>query len=252
MSDMLKYVLYIAFLSFPFQALAQPLPAAVILANSSYPPYVMPDNQSGGPGIDMEIAMSALERMGVRTIVKLAPFKRVLAMLEEGQADLTTSLSYRPERDAYLYWSLPYRTDTNYIFFTRKDAGFQPERMEDLRGRKVGVVRGFVFPSTFADDQGIEKVEAPHIPSMVGMLLEGRFDAFIVNSIVGKHELKATNRMDEVRQAPFILRTPDDKGTVMGFSKARVSRDFVGRFNEEIRKMLGDGTIGRIEAKYLD
>jgi polar amino acid transport system substrate-binding protein len=249
---MLRIILYLAVLSFPGQALAQPLPAEVILANSPYPPYVMPENQSGGPGIDMEIAMTALENMGVRTVVKLVPFKRVLAMLEAGQADLTTSLSHRAERDEYLYWSLPYRTDTSYIFFTRSDSAFEPERIEDLRGRKVGVVRGFVFPSAFADDPAIEKVEAPHIPSMVGMLLEGRFDALIVNSIAGKHELKATGRMAEVRQAPFILRTPGDKGTVMGFSRARVSRDFVDSFDAEIRKMLGNGTIGRIEAKYLD
>jgi len=196
--------------------------------------------------------MTALENMGVRPLVQLVPFKRALAMLEEGQADLTTSLSFRAERDDYLYWSLPYRTDTNYIFFTRKDSAFQPTRIEELRGRKVGVVRGFVFPSAFADDPAIEKVEAPHVPSMVGMLLEGRFDAIIVNSIVGKHELKATGRMAEVRQAPFILRTPGDKGTVMGFSKVRVSREFVDRFDAEIRKMLDNGTIGRIEAKYLD
>ena len=173
-------------------------------------------------------------------------------MLEAGQADLTTSLSYRAERDEYLCWSLPYRTDTNYIFFTRRDSDFEPGRIEDLRGRRVGVVRGFVFPAAFADDPAIEKVEAPHIPSLLAMLLEGRFDALIVNSIVGKHELKATGRMAEVRQAPFILQTPGDKGTVMGFSKARLSRDFVGRFDEQIRKMLGDGTIGRIEAKYLN
>ena len=231
---------------------AESLPGEVVLVNADYPPYVMPEGHPGGPGIDMEIAMAALEKMGVRAVVKLVPFKRVLAMLEAGQADLTTSLSYRAERDEYLCWSLPYRTDTNYIFFTRRDSAFEPERIEDLRGRRVGVVRGFVFPAAFADDPGIEKVEAPHIPSLLAMLLEGRFDALIVNSIVGKHELKATGRIAEVRQAPFILRTPGDKGTVMGFSKARLSRDFVGRFDEQIRKMLGDGTIGRIEAKYLN
>jgi ABC-type amino acid transport substrate-binding protein len=249
---MFRIILYLALLSFPGQTVAQPLPAEMILANSPYPPYVMPENHSDGPGIDMEIAMTALENMGVRTVIKLIPFKRVLAMLEEGQADLTTSLSYRAERDEYLHWSLPYRTDTSYIFFTRKDSSFQPERIEDLRDRKVGVVRGFVFPSAFADDPAIEKVVAPHIPSLLGMLLEGRFDALIVNSIVGKHELMATGRMAEVKQAPFSLRTPGDKGTVMGFSKLRVSREFVERFNEELRKMLDDGTIGRIEEKYLD
>lgn len=249
---MLRIFLCLAVLSWSGQAAAESFPTEVILANSSYPPYVMPEDQSGGPGIDMEIAMTALENMGVRTVVKLVPFKRVLAMLEEGQADLTTSLSYQTERDGYLFWSMPYRTDTSYIFFTRRDSSFTPRRLEDLRSRKVGMVRGFVFPGAFADDPAIEKVEAPHIPSLMAMLLEGRFDALIVNSIAGKFELIATGRMDEVTQASFSLRTPGDKGTVMGFSKARVSRAFVDRFNEEVRKMLDDGTVARIEAKYLD
>ena len=248
----MKLFIVFVFLAFPGLVVAESLPSEVLLVNAPYPPYVMPEGHSLGPGIDMEIAMTALENMGVKTTVQLVPFKRALAMLEEGQADLTTSLSFRAERDGYLLWSLPYRTDTNYIFFTRKDSDFEPKRIEDLRGRKVGVVRGFVFPPAFADDQAIEKVEAPHIASLMGMLLEERFDALIVNSIVGKHELMATGRMAEVRQAPFILRTPGDKGTVMGFSKARVSRDFVDRFNEQIRKMLDDGTIDRIEAKYLE
>ena len=247
-----RIITFLMFLALPGLACAESLPGEVVLVNADYPPYVMPEGHPGGPGIDMEIAMAALENMGVRAVVKLVPFKRVLAMLEAGQADLTTSLSYRDERDEYLYWSLPYRTDTSYIFFTRRDSAFEPERIEDLRGRRVGVVRGFVFPAAFADDPGIEKVEAPHIPSLLAMLLEGRFDALIVNRIVGKHELKATGRMAEVRQAPFILQTPGDKGTVMGFSKARLSQDFVGRFDEQIRKMRGDGTIGRIEAKYLN
>jgi polar amino acid transport system substrate-binding protein len=239
-------------LALPGLTCAESLPGEVVLVNADYPPYVMPEGHPAGPGIDMEIAMAALENMGVRAVVKLVPFKRVLAMLEAGQADLTTSLSYQTERDEYLYWSLPYRTDTSYIFFTRRDSDFEPKRIEDLRGRKVGVVRGFVLPAAFADDPAIEKVEAPHIPSLLAMLLEGRFEALIVNSIVGKHELKATGRMAEARQAPFFLRTPGDKGTVMGLSKARVSRGFVDRFDENIRKMLGDGTIGKIEAKYLD
>jgi polar amino acid transport system substrate-binding protein len=249
---MWKLIAILVFLTFPRVVAAEPLPAEVLVVNDPYPPYVLPQGHPLGPGIDMEIAMTALENMGVKPLVQLVPFKRALAMLEEGQADLTTSLSFRAERDEYLLWSLPYRTDTSYIFFTRKDSAFQPECIEDLRNRKVGMVRGFVFPSAFADDPAIEKVDAPHIPSLLGMLLEERFDALIVNSIVGKHELMATGRMGEVKQAPFILRTPGDKGTVMGFSKARVSRDFVERFDAEIRKMLDDGIIDRIEAKYLD
>jgi len=256
MSSMLKILFVLVILTISNLAGPTLLPAEmtteVVLVNASYPPYVMPQGHPLGPGIDMEVAMTALENMGVRTSVQLVPFKRALAMLEEGRADLTTSLSFREERDEYLLWSLPYRTDTSYIFFTRKDASFEPRRVEDLRGKSVGVVRGFVFPSAFADDAAIVKVEAPHVASLVGMLLKGRFDALIVNSIVGKHELMATGRLAEVKQAPFSLRSLNDKGTVMGFSKARVSREFVERFNAELRKMLDDGTIDRIEDKYLN
>ena len=232
-------------------AWSQELPPEVILVNSPYPPYVMPEGDPNGPGIDMEIAMQALGNLGVRATVTMVPFKRVLAMLEEGQADLTTSLSFRQEREAYLLWSRPYRTGASYVFFTRKGAAFPPRRIEDLRGRTVGVVRGFVFPPAFSEDQDIRKVEAPHIASLMNMLLEGRFDALIVNSLAGRYELLATGRIDEVEQAPFSLVTPGDKGTFMGFSKVRTRPEFVERFNAEIAKMQADGTIRRIEDKYL-
>ena len=222
-----------------------------VLANSPYPPYVMPEGHPAGPGIDMEIALRALERLGVKATVRLAPFKRVLAMLEQGQADMTTTLSYRPERDAYLLWSEPYRTDTTYVFFTVKGSPFDPAGLEDLRGRTVGMVRGFAYPQAFAEDPDIARVEAPHMESLVGMLLAGRFDAIIVNSMAGRYELKATGRMDEVRQAPFELRTPDDRGTVMGFSRVRRHEDLLNRFNAEIRRMVADGTVDEIADRYL-
>ena len=222
-----------------------------VLANAPYPPYVMPENHPLGPGIDMEIALRALENLGIRPTVRLAPFPRVLAMLEQGQADMTTTLSHRPERDAYLLWSEPYRTDTAYVFFTVKSSPFEPARLEDLRGRTVGMVRGFAYPQAFAGDADIARVEAPHMESLVGMLLAKRFDAIIVNSMVGRYELKATGRMGDVRQAPFEIRTPDDRGTVMGFSRMRGHGDLLSRFNAEIRRMVADGTVDEIGRKYL-
>lgn len=222
-----------------------------VVANSPYPPYVMPEGHPAGPGIDMEIALRALERLGVNATVQFAPFKRVLAMLERGQADMTTSLSFRPERDAYLLWSEPYRTDTTYIFFTVKGSPFEPASMEDLRGRTVGMIRGFAYPQAFLEDPHIARVEAPQMENLVRMLLAGRFDVIIVNNMAGRYELKATGRMNDVRQASFELRTPDDRGTVMGFSKIRGHEGLLLRFNAEIRRMLADGTVDEIGKKYL-
>ena len=232
-------------------ASGQTLPAEVILVNSPYPPYVMPEGDARGPGIDMEIAINALNALGIKVVVQLVPFTRVLHMLESGQADLTTTLSFRKDRDAYLFWSEPYRTSTSYLFFTRKDGTFIPAQFADLRGRTVGITRGFAYPPEFANDPAITKSEAPHHESLVGMLLENRFDAIIMNGIVGTYELVASGKIANVRQAPFELSSVNDAGTVMGFSKSRCDKELVVRFDAEIRKMLANGTIARIQRKYL-
>jgi len=226
-------------------------PAEMVIVNAPYPPFVMPEGNPEGPGIDMDIAIRALERLGITTRVSFVPFKRVLVMLENGEADLTTTLSRHPERDGYLLWSEPYRSDTRYIFYTRRDSGFVPRSLADLHGKVVGKARGFVFPSAFAEDPAIIKAEAPDNGKLLEMLLERRFDAIIVNGLVGRHELRATGRAEELAQAPFEISTPDDKGTVMGFSKARVHPDLVRRFNSQLLKMKEDGTMIRIEQTYL-
>ena len=222
-----------------------------ILVNAPYPPFVMSPGHPEGPGIDMEIALRVLERLGITPQVRIEPFKRVLAMLEEGRADMTTTLSFREDRDRYLLWSTPYRNDTTYIFYVKKDSALVPQKLEDLRGKTVGMARGFVFPEAFMQDRAIGKDEAPHMKSLAAMLLEGRFDAIIVNSLAGRYELQQTGRMNEIRQAPFSIMSPDDAGTFMGFSRKRVHQDFMQRFNAELERMKADGAIDEIERKYL-
>lgn len=249
---MKKILIAMAFLAFLLPGMiSRAANTEFILANAPYPPFVMPTGHPEGPGIDMEIAMRVLERLGITAQVRIEPFKRVLAMLEEGRADMTTSLSFREDRDRYLLWSTPYRNDTTYIFYVRNDSAFAPRKLEDLRGRTVGMARGFVFPEAFMQDSAIAKGEAPHMKSLAAMLLEGRFDAIIVNSLAGRHELKATGRMNEIRQAPFSIMSPGDAGTFMGFSRARVHRDLVRRFNAELERLKADGVIDEIERKYL-
>ncbi|MEE4241835.1 MAG: transporter substrate-binding domain-containing protein [Desulfopila sp.] len=228
------------------------LPTEVTLVNDPYPPYVMPAGHPLGPGIDMEIALQVLKNLGIEVTVELMPFRRVLATLEAGQADMTTSLSFRKERDAYLLWSRPYRKDVRYIFFTRRDSSFNPQRLDDLSGKDVGMVSGFVFPPAFIENRDIRKTEAPHMESLVNMLLADRFDAIIVNSVVGRYQLQATGRMTEVKEAQFELVTPGSKGTVMAFSRARNHEELVRHFDQELERMLSDGAIERIVEKYLE
>jgi polar amino acid transport system substrate-binding protein len=242
----------LTFMALPFDAAAQAQGGTIIIANAPYPPFVMPEGHALGPGIDMEIAIEALRRMGIRASVQMYPFTRVLAALKSGEAQLTTTLSFNAERDAYLRWSAPYRSGSGYLIFTLRSAGLKPAALEDLHGKSVGVVRGFVYPPAFSANAGIAKIEAPDSESLIKMFFAGRFDAIITNSIVGSYDLKATGRMAETYQSPFILQSQDNRATLMGFSKQAVSADTIERFNRELSAMQADGTMARIERKYLD
>ncbi len=222
----------------------------MIIANAPYPPFVT-GSEGAAPGIDMEIASTVLERMGIKTSVQIHPFPRVLAMLKSGEADMTTTLSFNEERDAYLEWSIPYRTGSGYRIFSLKESGFRPESLADLRGKTIGVVRGFSYPESFSGNRDILKLEAGDSGLLVRMFLAGRFDAMISNSIVGLYELKTTGRLQEVVQAPFLIRSEDNRATVMGFSRQSVSAETVDRFNLVLAEMIRDGTVDRIEKKYL-
>jgi polar amino acid transport system substrate-binding protein len=236
----------------PFDVAAQAQGGTLIIANAPYPPFVMPEGHALGPGIDMEIAIEALRRMGIRANVQMYPFTRVLAALKSGEAQLTTTLSFNADRDAYLRWSAPYRSGSGYLIFTLRSANFTPTALEDLRGKSVGVVRGFVYPPAFSANAGIAKIEAPDSESLIKMFFAERFDAIITNSIVGSYDLKASGRMAEAYQAPFVLQSQDNRATVMGFSKQAVSADIVERFNRELSAMQADGSMARIERKYLE
>ena len=170
-------LLALATISPQYGASAQAQGGTFIIANAPYPPFVMSEGHALGPGIDMEIAIEALRRMGLRAIVQMYPFTRVLAALKSGEAQLTTSLSFNAERDAYLRWSAPYRFGPGYLIFTLRSSGFKPAALEDLRGKSVGVVRGFVYPPAFSANAGIAKIEAPDSDSLIKMFFAGRFDA---------------------------------------------------------------------------
>ena len=238
--------------SLGLSAWAQGLPKEVLLVNDPYPPYVLSDGNKQGPGIDMEIAVKVLSNLGVKTKIQLVPFKRALSMLETGEADLTTTLSFREDRDAYLLWSTPYRTDTAYVFYTLKGSSYIPKSLADLSKHKLGVIAGFTYPEALGKIPELTKVEAQDTEKLVAMLLAGRFEVMIVNSIVGKYELTDTGKRGEVQQAGFELRGADAKGTVMGFSKKKNLGPLVEAFNKELKKMIADGSLDKIEKRYLD
>lgn len=232
----------------------------IVMINDVYEPFVMDPARKPniGPGIDMEIATIALKRAGYEVEFRLEPWARVLALLEKGKADMTTTLSFKPERDKYLLWSAPYRTDAKYNLIVKKNGKHKPGSIADLKGLRVGGVKKYYYPEDITKNKELDfDQSAPSIEKAAKMMLNDkpRYDIIIANSTQGLWALKEAGLLEQVEFRDVLFATrPDEeklKATYMGFAKERKLEDVVKAFDMQINKMKDSGEIDSITQKYL-
>lgn len=232
--------------SLPAMAQARPVLAMV---NTVYPPFV---NEPGGPageGLDVEIAREALRRAGYALELRLRPWKRVLLELETGQADFTTTISRRDDRNRYLDWSPAYRNGADYCFFARPGAPFALTQLDELQGRRLGVVGGFHYPPPLLQVPGLRLVPGRDVSMLVKMLLAERSDYLVATALAGRWELKQLGLTEQVREQPY--RYHSDSPNYLAFARARPqAMAALPAVSAALTQMQADGTLRRIERRY--
>ena len=64
----------------------------------------------------------------------------LLQMLKNGEIDLLSDVSYKPERDAYMYFSdLPMGTESYYIYIDSDNRDIEADKPATLNGKRIGV-----------------------------------------------------------------------------------------------------------------
>lgn len=221
----------------------------LLLVNAVYPPFVNPSGHAQGEGLDVDIAREALRRAGRDITVLLLPWKRALLMLEQGHADLTTTISRNGDRDRYLHWTQSYRNGASYQFYTRQDAPLQIQSLDDLAGRRLGLVDGFFYPDAITGAAGLRTESARDVGVLAQKLRAGRIDVMVVTAMRGAWEIR------EAGLAGLLKRQPYEYATVspnyIAFSRRRCDEVLVARVSQALSQMAADGTLAAIERRYL-
>jgi polar amino acid transport system substrate-binding protein len=230
-------------------AAAEPSNAPLLLVNAVYPPFVNPPGHPQGEGLDVEIAREALRRAGREMRVELLPWKRALLMLENGQADLTTTISRNGDRDRYLRWTQSYRNGANYHFYTRKGSALQLNSLADLAGRHLGMVQGFFYPEAISGQQGVVIDSARDVTVLARKLQAGRIEVMVVTGIRGAWEIREAGLADQLVRQPFQYTAVSPN--YIAFSKLRCDESLVAATRAALRQMMADGSMAAIERRYL-
>jgi len=103
-------------------------------------PYSFRDTDGQIKGFAYDIASEVVEVMGLRVERVEGTTEQIQARFDAGELDLLQSLAQMPEREAAADFSVPYLNMVGTIFVHEDEIRIL--RLEDLRGRRVGVHRG--------------------------------------------------------------------------------------------------------------
>jgi len=219
------------------------------------PPY-QEEAQGRMSGLEIEIARAALTKIGCRLRFIELPFARAMVELEGGNVDLVSGVLPLPERERYARFSLP-GTPSRNVVFLRSDLapGQGVATMDELRASdlRVGVERGVAYRAKLEallarpSPQPKRVEESTSLEGLLHMLQKHRIDAFVAD------EYSATTL---ARQLHLSARATDivinDEPSVFAFSRRSVDADTVERFNAALDALRRDGSIKRLEARFLN
>lgn len=143
-------------------------------------------------GLHFKFTSAIANKLNKKIKVHYAPFARRLRMLELGQIDFLVGLSYKKERESFIYYIKPgyYKSAIN-IFYLNESTRKPKEISEITPDMKVAVIRNSSF---FKENEvSLNRIESSSIENMIKMLVENRIDAFIHNKAGGEAKIKEMN-----------------------------------------------------------
>ncbi|MDJ0860634.1 MAG: transporter substrate-binding domain-containing protein [Gammaproteobacteria bacterium] len=215
---------------------------------SPWPPYVAPGLQHSG--LAVHLVTEALQRAGYGSSVTLTSWPRDLEATEQGSHDVIASVWFTEQRARRLAFSKPYIvTETHFV--KRRDASHRYRTLADLRGLRIGVVKGYAYGGQ-ADAAGL-KVTPVFMGSVLDnlrSLVAGDLDLVLADDRVALYELNV-NVPGGARQTFVLPKAYSSRGLRMGVSRQRQDHtEVVTRFDAAIEAMKADGRYASILAAH--
>ena len=154
-----------------------------------YGPFVSETAAGGVEGLSID--MLAAIKGGLDAPVVTLPAQNLATILEaarRGEVDLVSSLRPTPERSAYLAFTSPY-VQVPAVLVVRQS--LSPARLEDLRGQRVAVGKGYAVEAFVR--QTYPQIDWQAVPDdLTGLqgLMSGQYQAVVADIASVSHSLR--------------------------------------------------------------
>ena len=215
-----------------------------VATSPDFPPFVYLDENSAVVGIVIDILTLVCEELGVELDIQQMDFDSVLPGVQTGKYDLGASgISVTPEREENTLFTVPYCLAAQAIVVL-KDSPITCKA--DLEGKSVAVQTGttaeeFCMGAGYTVNAYTANTDAQQA------LLTGKVDAWVIDDLTAADMVKLYN----AENGETLVVLPEAMTTEpYAFAFMKGSDDLAKSINEILNKMLADGTIADIFAKY--
>jgi len=153
---------------------AQAISAKTIVAVSDpFPSFVDPNNPTGG--LTIEVIRAAYKTQGHEVKVEYVPWARAEAGVANGIYDILPNMWFSEARSKAFLFSSSYVNNT-IRFVKRKGDPFVFHGIESLKGKKIGVTRGYAYSEAFKNSNLFSREDANSLLINLKKLQANRVD----------------------------------------------------------------------------
>jgi two-component system, LuxR family, sensor kinase FixL len=165
------------------------------------PPYSFEDEKGEAQGLAVDLLRLCSKKTGIPVQFVSAPWNEGLQMMRQGKADIHAALYYAEDRAAYLDYVAVVAPSQGNIFYHKNIININGP--EDLKGFKVGVVRGG-FHEQYVQKHlpEVSLVSYQEFPDMVFAAQKGQIQVFIDDAGATLYRLRKSDLLDEFRYNP--------------------------------------------------
>ncbi|WP_339522599.1 substrate-binding periplasmic protein [Pseudomonas sp. EA_35y_Pfl2_R111] len=158
----------------------------------NYPPMMI---EQGKTGIYQDIFDELGKLTGDTFSVQYYPYPRIGLLFNGGQLDIEPGVYPGWVRNQSIpgVFSVPFGKVVDVMMFARGKV-FPVLRPEDLRGKSVGLVRGYAYPDLRAliEAGQLDRRNARNEAQLLEMLAKSRFDQIVINKAIAQYSLAKT------------------------------------------------------------
>ncbi|XXD70415.1 transporter substrate-binding domain-containing protein [Pseudomonas sp. D2-30] len=216
------------------------------IVTEPWAPYVYEENGKT-LGLDYETTAIVFKRLGIDVEWQLLPWKRCLAMLEQGLADGALDIFHSDERDALLLYPSEPLSEVEFVMFYANARPHPFRTLDDLDGLTVGTSPGYLYSQAFRESSRFKREAAPTHEANFGKLQLGRIDLLITDRRVGRHAVKALQLDNQITENPTVVSRQSQYLAV----RRKAGMDLlVQRFGAELKRFKHEPAYAELSARY--